>query len=185
MQNEAWAEFNQNVTSWVEEGATTGWIGGHNPYNQPGYVYFTAEQDGNGNYSETDWPNGPGGNNWWNLDVHYVPYSGGQWYLQQAGTFLIAYGGLPSHAVRLQVGLEQMNVNIVNWGRFANLAWWDADTGELHSTYGWGWPGVPSALPWVQQARGQGLANSPPGLYTCVDLTGLNPGYFVNNGNNC
>jgi hypothetical protein len=78
MQNEAWSQFQPGVT-WVEAGATTGYIGGNNPKVQPGYVYFTATSYGycRCQYYENDFENGPGGNDYFPVDEHYVGATSG------------------------------------------------------------------------------------------------------------
>lgn len=135
MQNEAWAIFNNG--GWVEAGGTTGYIGYNHPKVEPGFVYFEAADNGY-EYSETDQPNGPGGGNYWNIDIHYAPsYNPPGWYIRQNNQQMVTYPNLPSIAYRLNGGLEETNSNIVNWGTANGLAWWDANTGALHTT-GWG-----------------------------------------------
>ncbi len=169
MQNEAWSQFQRGVT-WVEGGATTGYIGGPNQPGKvtPGYVYFTATKTTSCScsYVENDFENGPGGNNYFPVDEHYV--GSNTWYIT-AGNDLVGYGGEPTTSSIVQAGLEETNDNITNWGHLAGLSWWDPTTGVKHQ----GWSDGTITQP------------EPPKQVTCISLQGSEEAYFVANGNPC
>jgi hypothetical protein len=160
--NEAWSGFQPGVT-WVEGGAISGASYGG---VTDAYVYFTATSYGPENFYENLFENGPGANNYFPVDEHYV--GNNTWYIT-AGNDLVGYAGEPTTASRASAGLEETNDNIVNWGHLANLSWWDPTTGVKHE----GWS--PEAT--------QIIPENP--RVTCISLQGNKEAYFVANGNPC
>ncbi|HUN79803.1 MAG TPA: hypothetical protein VMU32_12825 [Solirubrobacteraceae bacterium] len=157
--NEAWSGLGPK--KWVEGGATSGVF--YNGGATPGYVYFTATSYGEHEYYESDFENGPGGNNYFPVDEHYV--ANNIWYIT-AGNDLVGYADEPTTASDIEAGLEETNDNITNWGHLDNLSWWNAYDGAKEE----GWS------PETKYDR--------PGL-TCISLQGDKEAYFVANGNPC
>ncbi|MGH2853522.1 MAG: hypothetical protein ACRDLF_04930 [Solirubrobacteraceae bacterium] len=157
--NEAWTGFSDG--GWVEGGAISGTSrsGSGN-----GYLYFSAtEYKPSGEFDTHRFENGPGGNNYFPDDQHYV--ANNTWYIT-VGNDLMGWGGEPTTASSAEAGLEETDNNIVNWRHLAGLSWWDPTTGVKHQ----GW--------------------SPEGSYdlpgvTCISLQGNEEAYFVANGNPC
>jgi hypothetical protein len=175
MQNEAWVNFYHH--NWVEAGDTTGYIGSPSGPSGERYsgepVYFTADGLPSGGWYELDEPNGPGGNNWFPVDIHYVP-SAGEWYMA-IGSVIGTWGEKPSSAERVEAGLEETNTDIANWGNLEHLSWWSAQNGAKYE--GWTWDGY--------NAKPEEVPKSPNQV-TCADMHGgVTSLYFVANGNSC